>query len=80
MKIKPKQLLRQLITWSALLPMATTVLVAYLGTVLWSLRVSMSKVNCWLIRQPASFRYSSVTFRSDLKPHKDVNKTHDYSA
>ncbi len=42
MKIKPKQLLRQLITWSALLPMATTVLVAYLGTVLWSLRVSMS--------------------------------------
>ncbi len=42
MKIKPKQLLRQLITWTALLPMATTVLVAYLGTVLWSLRVSMS--------------------------------------
>ena len=42
MKIKPKQLLRQLITWTALLPMATTVLVAYLGTVLWSLRVSLS--------------------------------------
>ena len=42
MKIKPKQLLRSLITWTALLPMATTVLVAYLGTVLWSLRVSMS--------------------------------------
>ena len=42
MKIKPKQLLRQLITWTALLPMATTVLVAYLGTELWSLRVSMS--------------------------------------
>jgi glucose/mannose transport system permease protein len=42
MKIKPKQLLRQLITWTALLPMATTVLVAYLGTVLWSLKVSMS--------------------------------------
>jgi glucose/mannose transport system permease protein len=42
MKIKPKQLLRQLITWTALLPMAATVLVAYLGTVLWSLKVSMS--------------------------------------
>ncbi len=42
MKIKPKQLLRQLITWAALLPMALTVLIAYLGTVLWSLKVSMS--------------------------------------
>ncbi|MDD5332183.1 MAG: sugar ABC transporter permease [Rhodoferax sp.] len=42
MKIKPKQLLRQLTTWTALLPLATTVLVAYLGTVLWSLKVSMS--------------------------------------
>ena len=42
MKIKPKQLLRQLITWTALLPMALTVLLAYLGTVLWSLKVSMS--------------------------------------
>ncbi|MEI8325796.1 MAG: sugar ABC transporter permease [Betaproteobacteria bacterium] len=42
MKIKPKQLLRQFITWTALLPMAATVLVAYLGTVLWSIKVSMS--------------------------------------
>ena len=42
MKIQPKQLLRQLTTWTALLPMATTVLVAYLGTVLWSIRVSLS--------------------------------------
>lgn len=42
MKIKPKQLLRQLTTWTALLPLATTVLVACLGTVLWSLKVSMS--------------------------------------
>jgi glucose/mannose transport system permease protein len=42
MKLKPKQLLRQFITWSALAPMATTVLVAYLGTVLWSLKVSFS--------------------------------------
>ena len=42
MKTRPRQVLRALITWTALLPMAATVLVAYLGTVLWSLKVSMS--------------------------------------
>ncbi len=42
MTLKPKQLLRQLVSWGALLPMATTVLVAYLGTVLWSLKVSFT--------------------------------------
>jgi glucose/mannose transport system permease protein len=42
MTLKPKQLLRQLVSWGALLPMATTVMVAYLGTVLWSLRVSFT--------------------------------------
>ncbi len=42
MSLKPKQLLRQLVSWAALLPMASTVLVAYLGTVLWSLRVSFT--------------------------------------
>ncbi len=42
MKTKSKIWLRQLVSWSALLPMATTVLVAYLGTVLWSLKVSMT--------------------------------------
>jgi glucose/mannose transport system permease protein len=42
MKLQAKQLLRQLTTWSALLPMAATVLVAYLGTVLWSLKISLS--------------------------------------
>ncbi len=34
--------LRKFTPWAALLPMALTVLVAYLGTVLWSLRVSFS--------------------------------------
>jgi glucose/mannose transport system permease protein len=43
MTLKPKQLLRQLVSWGALLPMLTTVVVAYLGTVLWSLRVSFTK-------------------------------------
>jgi len=37
-----RHILRQLVTWVALLPMAVTVLVAYLGTVLWSLRVSFT--------------------------------------
>jgi glucose/mannose transport system permease protein len=42
MTVKPKQFLRQLVSWGALLPMAATVLVAYLGTVLWSLNVSFT--------------------------------------
>ncbi len=33
---------RRWVPWAALLPMALTVLVGYLGTVLWSLRVSLS--------------------------------------
>lgn len=37
--------LRQLMPWGALLPMALTVLVAYLGATLWSLRVSMSSAR-----------------------------------
>jgi len=37
-----KSWLRRITPWGALLPMALTVLVAYLGTVLWSLRVSLS--------------------------------------
>lgn len=38
----PKQWLRQFVAWTALFPMAATVLVAYLGTVLWSLKVSLT--------------------------------------
>ena len=34
--------LRRWVPWSALLPMALTVLVGYLGTVLWTLRMSLS--------------------------------------
>jgi len=40
-----KKILRQAITWTALLPMATTVLVVYLGTVLWTLRVSFTNAR-----------------------------------
>jgi len=36
---------RAWMSWAALLPMAATVLVAYLGTVLWSLRVSLSSAR-----------------------------------
>lgn len=37
-----KVLVRQLVAWVALLPLAVTVLVAYLGTVLWSLKTSFT--------------------------------------
>lgn len=42
MKARLIRLSRQLVSWTALLPMALTVLVAYLGTVLWSLKVSLT--------------------------------------
>jgi glucose/mannose transport system permease protein len=42
MNLKIRRALRQLTSWAALLPMATTVLVAYLGTVLWSIKVSLT--------------------------------------
>jgi glucose/mannose transport system permease protein len=42
MKIHPRQFLRLAVSWAALLPMAVTVIVAYLGTVLWSLRISFT--------------------------------------
>lgn len=42
MQIPARRGLRQGIVWLALLPMAVTVLVAYLGTVLWTLKVSLT--------------------------------------
>jgi len=45
MHMRFKKILRQAITWTALLPMATTVLVVYLGTVLWTLRVSFTNAR-----------------------------------
>lgn len=42
MKFLSRRGLRQGIVWLALLPMAITVLVAYLGTVLWTLKVSFT--------------------------------------
>lgn len=39
---RPRFSMRRLTPWAALLPMALTVLVAYVGTTLWSLRVSVS--------------------------------------
>lgn len=42
MKFLSRRGLRQGIVWLALLPMAVTVLVAYLGTVLWTLKVSFT--------------------------------------
>ena len=42
MKSHPSRTLSTVLTWVALLPMTVTVLVAYLGAVLWSLRVSLT--------------------------------------
>ena len=43
MSSKPRlSIFRRLTPWAALLPMALTVLLGYLGAVLWSLRVSLS--------------------------------------
>ncbi len=42
MTLLSRRSLRQGIVWLALLPMAVTVLVAYLGTVLWTLKVSFT--------------------------------------
>lgn len=42
MKATKRHFLSKVVTWTALLPMTITVLVAYLGTVLWSLKVSLT--------------------------------------
>lgn len=42
MKRRLNRLRKQAVSWGALLPMALIVIVGYLGTVLWSLRVSVS--------------------------------------
>jgi len=42
MSTRAASLLRKLVPWGALLPMALVVLVGYLGTALWTLRVSLS--------------------------------------
>lgn len=45
MKVSLIKRLKPLTAWAALMPMALTVLLGYLGTVLWSLRVSMSSAR-----------------------------------
>ena len=42
MRSRVRKILRHTIAWTALLPMAITVLVAYLGTALWTLRISFT--------------------------------------
>jgi len=42
MRSRVRKILRHTIAWTALLPMALTVLVAYLGTALWTLRISFT--------------------------------------
>ena len=42
MKSRSRHFLRHAVSWAALLPMAITVIVAYMGTVLWSLKISFT--------------------------------------
>lgn len=42
MKPKPKRLSNPFVSWVALLPMALIVLIGYLGTILWTLKISVS--------------------------------------
>lgn len=42
MKPKPKRISNPLVSWVALLPMALIVLIGYLGTILWTLKISVS--------------------------------------
>lgn len=45
MKVSLLKRLKPLTAWAALMPMALTVLLGYLGTVLWSMRVSLSSAR-----------------------------------
>jgi len=65
MKINPKAVLRNLVSWAALLPMAATVLVAYLGTVLWSLKISFTNSRTFPSDELVGFAQYVRLFNND---------------
>lgn len=65
MKINPKAVLRHLVSWAALLPMATTVIVAYLGTVLWSLKISFTNSRTFPSDELVGFAQYVRLFNND---------------
>ena len=58
-------LLRRLVPWSALLPMALVVVVAYLGCALWSLRISLSSSRTFPADDWVGFEQYARLFDND---------------
>jgi glucose/mannose transport system permease protein len=65
MKINSKAFLRHLVSWAALLPMAATVIVAYLGTVLWSLKISFTNSRTFPSDELVGFAQYVRLFNND---------------
>ncbi len=65
MKINFKVVLRNLVSWAALLPMAATVIVAYLGTVLWSLKISFTNSRTFPSDELVGFAQYVRLFNND---------------
>lgn len=65
MKVNPKAVLRHLVSWAALLPMAATVIVAYLGTVLWSLKISFTNSRTFPSDELVGFAQYVRLFNND---------------
>ena len=65
MKINSKAVLRNLVSWAALLPMAATVIVAYLGTVLWSLKISFTNSRTFPSDELVGFAQYVRLFNND---------------
>jgi len=65
MKINSKAVLRNLVSWAALLPMAATVIIAYLGTVLWSLKISFTNSRTFPSDELVGFAQYERLFNND---------------
>ncbi|MDO8455744.1 MAG: sugar ABC transporter permease [Burkholderiaceae bacterium] len=65
MKINSKAVLRNLVSWAALLPMTATVIVAYLGTVLWSLKISFTNSRTFPSDELVGFAQYVRLFNND---------------
>jgi len=65
MNINSKAVLRNLVSWAALLPMTATVIVAYLGTVLWSLKISFTNSRTFPSDELVGFAQYVRLFNND---------------
>jgi glucose/mannose transport system permease protein len=65
MKLHFRPLLRHAVSWVALLPMAVTVFVAYVGTVLWSLKISFTNSRTFPSDELVGFAQYVRLFNND---------------